>query len=906
MEIHYNEIKSSIKELYSVLKKIKPFESALLEAIDIVVDRINYKDVVNGKSIFQNNHHLKEYLKEELKYQVNIVVDDPGGFGTLFDEKGHIDWYKQTVSSEEIDFRFWRRYKKYLSNIKDWNENVISKLDSITDEILDRIENPKIKNRHFDRRGLVVGHVQSGKTANFMGLINKSIDCGYSVIVVLSGIHDNLRCQTQMRIDEEVIGRDTSSNSEIKKIGVCTLPGEQYINVDTFTTQNDKGDFNSKTLRNIGVQPSPDRPMIFVVKKNASSLKNLIEYFNNATTILNDNFVTQSNNRKIINNLPLLIIDDEADQASPNTNAISNDDGELDPKSINKKIRELLLLFNQRVYIGYTATPFANIFIHHDQDHSVFGQDLFPSSFILAIEPPSNYFGPQKIFGTNDEEFEERTPIHISVLDAAQEDSEFLPLRHKSHDVPNFIPESMKEALKSFILSSAVRIIRGQSKKHNTMLIHCTRYTSIQNAVAEFVEDEFNILKNGIVNNDFDTIQKLKELWDRDYNRISLKFGYSKLDWSTVNSNLKQAVQKIENKPLRINGEAKDLLDYKNKQENGMSVIIIGGDKLSRGLTIEGLTVSYFTRTSSLYDTLMQMGRWFGYRHGYEDLCRIYTTNDLFNWYRHITTAFNLLLSDFNEMLRQRATPVEFGLRVLSHPDMMATNAMKMRYAESVPLAYNGRFTETVTLSNNADIKSNNFKAFQTILNKLLEINENPKNYLWENVNYEIIKHFFETYITSKDSPAANTNRIIEYIENGDNLSILQNWNVALCSLKSSVNGVYQISGLSINPITRSIKRKISNEKLYIKRLGDPGHERLDFKIDTQLTGEELRRTEPRLSTPMLILYPMFIVDKKENIQIDEIHIGFGVSWPYNSRLKNITYDINSVFRELEIDKYDD
>jgi hypothetical protein len=216
------------------------------------------------------------------------------------------------------------------------------------------------------------------------------------------------------------------------------------------------------------------------------------------------------------------------------------------------------------------------------------------------------------------------------------------------------------------------------------MLIHCSRYTSIQNAIAELVEEEFNLIKNGIINNDFDTIQELKILWERDFNRISSNFNYSTLDWSSVQSYLKQAVQKIENKPLRINGEANDLLDYKNKSENGLSVIIIGGDKLSRGLTIEGLTVSYFTRTSSLYDTLMQMGRWFGYRSGYEDLCRIYTTNDLFNWYRHITTAFNLLLSDFNEMLKQRSTPIEFGLRVLSHPDMMATNAMKMRYAETI------------------------------------------------------------------------------------------------------------------------------------------------------------------------------------------------------------------------------
>lgn len=904
--MHYNEIKSTIKDFYSLIRKSMSFEEAIDSSIDRVIEYVDPNQVIHRSLKFNSKDHLKATLKSELQYEVNIgVVDNPGDFASLVDSNGHIEWYKQGLSSGDIRFRFWSRYKKYLTNIKSWDASTIKKLDEITDDILEKIENPKIKNREFDRRGLVVGYVQSGKTANFMGLINKSIDCGYSIIIVLSGMHKNLRSQTQMRIDEEVIGRDTSSDTEIKRIGVCTLPNEQYIHVDTFTTQNDNGDFKISTARNNGVQPSNERPMIFVVKKNASVLGNLIKYFTETANIIGDDFVLQKGNKKIINNLPLMIIDDEADQASPNTNAINNESGELDPKSINRKIRELLNLFNQRVYIGYTATPFANIFIHHDQDHSQYGKDLFPSSFIISIKPPSNYFGPLQIFGNN-EDFDKKTPIHIPVKDASTEDSVFLPLRHGVHDIPNAIPDSMKEAIKSFIISSTIRILRGQEKMHNTMLIHCTRYNDIQNAIANLVNEEFSRLKNGILYNDKLIMNELFNLWQRDYNRISSDLGFTTYNWDDISSVIKQAVQKIENRPYVINGSARDILDYKNKSDIGVSLIAIGGDKLSRGLTIEGLTVSYFTRTSSLYDTLMQMGRWFGYRIGYEDLCRIYTTNDLFNWYRHISTAFEKLLLDFDEMVRIRATPIEFGLRVLSHPDMMATNSLKMRYSETIPLAYKGRFTETISFSNLPDIVKNNNIASENLIHKLIAIGGYSDRLVWKNLDFSIIKEFLENYITSKDSPAANSNRIIEYVDSQINSKLLKKWNVAIISLSGESSNPYLIGSLKINPITRGLKSKIESNKLYIGRLGSPDHEKIDFDFETNLIGADLRKIEPRISTPLFILYPLYITDFDTKIRIDGLHFGFGISWPYNDNLQNSTYDINSVYKELEIEKYDD
>jgi hypothetical protein len=924
MKRHYNFIKSIVKDNYELFKDSMPYNAAMELAMNNVLDPIEFSSIFHPTIIFNSKEDLKTQLRDELQYEVNINQDvQPGEHHILSDNTDHKPWYREKVAADVINFRFWKRYKKYLINIKGWSIDTVSRLDEITDDIIERIEDPIDHNRAFDRRGLVVGYVQSGKTANFTGLINKAIDSGYRVIIILSGMHKNLRSQTQMRIDEEVIGRDTSDRAQVKRIGVTTLPNEGYINVDTFTTQDDAGDFSRSFAQQVGgVQPGSDRPMLFVVKKNVSVLKNLIRYFRECLdTLGSENVLRGENEQSILNNLPLLLIDDEADQASPNTRPPTNDDGELDPTKINQNIRELLNLFNQKAYVGYTATPFANIFIHHEIDHSIYRRDLFPSSFIISMEAPSSYFGPVQIFGLNDDETQRGLPIHIPVFDASQEHSDFLPLRHGMTDVPDHIPESMKEAIKSFVLSSAVRRIRGQGKKHNTMLIHCTRFNDIQNAIARFVEEEFNRLRDGVINNDSDIILEFKSLFERDYLRISKEMKIEMSHWSEVRNELKPAILKMERRPHVINGSAGDILDYKNHESIGLSVILIGGDKLSRGLTLEGLTVSYFTRASSLYDTLMQMGRWFGYRNGFEDLCRIYTTPDLFSWYRHISTAFETLRKEFLEMSRQKSTPMEFGLRVLSHPDMMATNAMKMRHASTMPLTYKGKLTETASLSGEKSILINNYNAVEEFLRRLGKpspLKQHPY-YLWRDISKDQVIDFFEKYISYRGSPASSTKRIVEFIEKqyegSDPNDVLDLWNVALASLIRKSGSTFEIAGLELRPLTRSLKEQFVSDKLYIQRLVDPKDEKIDFGYDTDATSEQLRRLLPRLDRPLLILYPLIIEDVQSSsndenkagkvIHLEKMPFGFAISWPNNERLKQSTYDINTVYRELELANYD-
>jgi hypothetical protein len=704
-----------------------------------------------------------------------------------------------------------------------------------------------------------------------------------------------------MRIDEEVIGRDTSVRAEVKRVGVTTLPGEKYYHVDVFTTQEE--DFNIRIARQAGVQPSSDRPMIFIIKKNVSVLKNLIKYIKESIETLPSEFLVTE--KKIIDNLPLLLIDDEADQASPDTrNTDTNPD--LDPTAINRAIRMLLNLFNQKAYVGYTATPFANIFIKHDKHHDEYGKDLFPSSFVISIEPPSNYFGPLEVFGLNGENGKKGLPVFREVRDASMKDSEFLPLKHKISDVPRFIPDSLKRAIKSFVISSAVRILRGQARHHNTMLIHCTRFNSIQNAISDLVEDYFEKLRDGIVNDDLEMWSDLKIMWQSDYLEVFVAMNSKLIEWEEVSRYIKPAIKKIKRKPLVVNGSAKDILDYKNNESDGLSVIAIGGDKLSRGLTLEGLTVSYFTRASTLYDALMQMGRWFGYRRNYEDLCRIYTTREMYEWYRHISTAFERLREEIMDMIRQGANPEQFGLRVLSHPDMMVTNALKMRNSSRMPLTYRGKITQTISFTK-SDIEYNS-GVTNSFLSALGKPDEVGSNYLWRDIKVDSILDFLRDVRSCKYSPSSSGLRVIEYISNQSSTEVLNQWNVGLISLKREADHqqLRKVGNLQVRPVERGIKGHTWEDRYYIGVLTSPTDERIDFEDQDKIypIGENLRAIAPRLTRPLLLIYPVNLKDGDERVIHTNV-IGYAIVWPDNEALKEITYEVNSVFSELELSAYD-
>lgn len=912
--IHYNEIKANVRSIYETFKKIKPFSDAINDATTLVVSQIPIEEIFHPNITFSSITEISAFLSEELIEEVNLVVDI-GDQHTIFDNKDHIEWYRQKIAEGEISFKFWPRYKKYLNYIKGWATTTVENLDQTTDSIIELFEDPTIKNRPFDRRGLVVGYVQSGKTASFMGVINKAIDSGYKIIIVLAGMHENLRQQTQERIDEEILGRDTSIKAEIKRIGVSTLPGESYYPIDIFTESNydarKNGDFNLK--KSHGTPPTSDRCILFVVKKNKSILKNLIKYFKGWIDTFDEDLVYEEDSIKQFNNIPLLIVDDEADQASVNTKThIDSDGDEVDPTAINECIRELMQLFRQKIYLAYTATPFANIFIHHDFPHSILGKDLFPESFIKTLESPTNYFGPRKVFGLN-ETSEPGLPIDRIIEDAGMKDSDFVPIKHKSDYIPKYIPNSLKEAIDSFIISSAIRWLRGHSKKHNTMLIHCTRYTNTQNEIGVLVKEYVKVLTREIVGKNINTISRLENLYKRDHSITTLKMKGSEHNWKDIKASLPKVVKKLENNCLIINGTVGDILDYKNKKDTGLWVIAIGGDKLSRGLTLDGLTVSYFTRATTLYDTLMQMGRWFGYRHDFEDLCRIYTTKMLYDWYRNISIAFETLRSELIEMERLRLTPKEFGLRIISHPDMMITNSMKMRDSTPLKLNYKGTCTETTTFPNNEKVIESNYLCTQDLIYKLGKPDiENPNKIIWQKVPLEIILGFLNNYQTYKGLPAANSKRIKQYIEAqiSESITDFNYWNVSLVTLDRSQKkeNLISFAGHEIKPINRSIKEKAS-DKLFIKMMTDKIDEAVDLDINPEsLTRKQIRLSPNRFSRPLLMIYVLNILDFETGniLKFDKNIIGFAISWPGSGNSVDLQYYVNTVYQELDLNYYEE
>lgn len=601
--------------------------------------------------------------------------------------------------------------QRYLHKLEDggWPVESVRQLQDSTARILELIDDPQ-RSGPWDWRGLVVGDVQSGKTASYAGVANRAADAGYRIIIVLAGMHKILRLQTQKRFDQDVLGYDTDPkkrqpNQPRIDIGVGTFNGS--LSADSLTMSSLDGDFTLRLAEQTNFSPD-SKPCLFIVKKNATVLKNLNSWV--------ARLPAQSKAA------PVLIIDDEADQASVDTGdqPLLEDgtfDSDYDPKRVNGEIRKLLLKFSRRVYVGYTATPFANIFIHDERAAKDYGPDLFPATFIVSLTPPDDYFGPAAVFGTNDGE----NPGLPLVRPLDQLGERWIPDKHDKTLKPRFngqdvIPPSLERAIDAFLLTCAARAARGQGREHNSMLVHVSRYVDVHAEVHRQVDKYLSETRAMISNGDQEVLQRLKGVWDNDYEGTTREVTQTiygrhigPVTWDQVRAQLADSSDKIQ--LITANGKTKADIDYDAYRETGYSVIAVGGDKLSRGLTLEGLSVSYFLRISRQYDSLLQMGRWFGYRRGFSDLCRLYTTGDMEDWFRYVATAQSELRAQFFEMAMQNATPRQFGLKVAVHNVLEVTALNKQRHAEIHQSSYAGEgkvqtvmFRDRPTIERNADV----------------------------------------------------------------------------------------------------------------------------------------------------------------------------------------------------------
>jgi len=894
----------------------------------------------------------REAVTDELIRRFSLWI---GQDTMLCSDVGHVPWLN---TARRREWRYWQRYREWLE--RKLSFRAVEALDRSSDTILGSLEDPT-RDGPWDRRGLVVGHVQSGKTGNYTGLICKAADAGYKIVIVLAGLHNNLRSQTQMRLDAGFLGFETKPVAdEIRIIGVGEIDGDPAIRPNYATNRSDKGDFNARVAKNLGITPE-QRPWLFVVKKNKTVLDRLYSWIRDHVANTQD----QVTGRRIVTHLPLMLIDDEADHASVDTGEqLFDSDGQPDedhqPTAINRCVRRILHAFTKSAYVGYTATPFANIFIHERGATRNEGPDLFPSAFIINLAAASSYVGPARVFGLKSGDERGRgLPLVRPIADPTSHDGQggWIPQNHKNWHQPLYngqdvMPPSLAGAIDAFILACAIRCQRGQANEHSSMLIHVTRFTAVQRAVHHQVEEYVHHMRQRLLRRiDHEPIlDRLRTLWEADFQPTAAQIRTADPDlgipsdakWEDIMGVLPDVLHDVQVKI--INGTAKDALDYADSQETGLKVIAIGGDKLARGFTLEGLCVSYFLRASRMYDTLMQMGRWFGYRPGYLDLCRLYTTPELLEWFGHITDAAEELREEFDLMAASGSTPREYGLKVQSHSILMVTSRLKMRTARNLMLSFSGQLLETVALYRAPEILKRNFEALSTLVSRLPTPQVNPervrngsrsqwRGYLWEGVPASDVADFLAAHRTHPEAYRVNSALLAEFIRSMVAVGELTHWTIALIG-GGQGRDLAIARDITVKMLQRS--RESGNENRYsIRRLMSPRDEAIDldeagWNAALTATREAWRADPARLKTGkepdapsgpavrkirgfgaegiaahpdrgVLALYALDPLKAYADFPEDTPPIvAFGVSFPGSNSGLKVEYKVNNVLWEQE------
>ena len=661
----------------------------------------------------------EEELREYLYREVSFSSSDAASMLCSDERKGRDkEWWNKFKEENGGSGKYWNRYKAYLSGTKKWSQKTIEKsINEPTDFIMNCLANPN-SGVHENSYGEVFGYVQSGKTANYIGLINKAVDAGYKIIIVLAGMHNNLRSQTQMRIDEEVLGFETSIDYLKKKkdqgpaIGVGTMGFQMDKSLEPLTSRDERGDF---TKSRANVSRVYDQPKIFVVKKNTKVLQYVFDNLSKNHAVAENSDGTK--------NFPcqysLLLIDDEADQASLNnkykTDKSGNISDESDVSKTNELIRRILGLFLCYSYVGYTATPYANVFIPPNIDDSELGNDLFPKDFIVCLPKPTGYVGAMEFFGEDDES--EIMPLRRRITTDLED---FIDVKTKQIIAP--IPEELKEAILNFIIIIAARNVRGQILEPNSMLIHINRFVDVQRVLKSAISNYYDEIASYINGGDTEIFDIMHDIWETDFvpKTKKMQCDFSSYmedikcsDWCDIETEIRRLVSNHQIKVMEINGKSDDVLCYKEYKDDKrqLNVIAIGGDKLSRGLTLEGLTVSFFMRSSMMYDTLMQMGRWFGFRPKYTDLCRLFVPDELFRWFMVVSFATENLRNQIQYMNEYNRTPMDFGLRIASHPEMLISSRAKIKTGRECTLTFSNSVSQTRSIDININTYDNNFDA---------------------------------------------------------------------------------------------------------------------------------------------------------------------------------------------------
>ena len=839
-------------------------------------------------------------LSDEQKAEVKATLESSFNItqGTGYSVKSdYAPWLQEHKS--EIDFYYWNRLRDYLLGEEILPPNVLSRLDSLSEEILDYCGNPDDAST-WSRRGMVMGHVQSGKTTNYTALICKAADAGYRIIILLAGLTNSLRAQTQQRLDETFIGRKSVFRPDVVDQGLNILNYAMQRRIPFFGTTRDS-DFKRSIALNYGVTlASTKEPTIFITKKHKGTLENLRDWIRD-----------QNQGGRVPE--PLLLIDDEADNASINTSRVPTRS-----TAINTVIREILQLFERSSYVGYTATPFANIFIDPDSDDEMLGDELFPRNFIKALDPPTNYIGAHRLF---DEDGDLRDNMVREIDDYA----ESLPLVQpaaRKYDYPvGGVPPSLREAIRVYLLTVAIRHLRGDGKKHCSMMINVSRFNDVQANIEGEVYAYLEKLKDSVAVNararGEPTDRRIIEL-RADFQREFADLGISADD---VVSALHQAISPLKVVTVNMRGGK---LDYEQNRRNGLHVIAIGGLALSRGLTLEGLTVSYIIRNASASDTLMQMARWFGYRDGYEDICRLYLPEASLDHYDQIHIAIEELGGEIRLMAELGQTPEDFGLKVRQSPTgIRITAANKMRSASEFRLAqdYSGRHIEGHAIFNDESLNARHRELVREFMLSLGEPAITGGGVCWSQVPGRSVAALIRKFnlppvVTDMAKISSDRSLLDDYM--ADRVSReLGTWDVYVPGPLSGrrTDDHWFLGDRVLNLRLRSrgeVNRRAFRINGSKNRVADPADAEFGLSVE-QKTGANQMAAERNIKgdrkfclvreRPLLILHLLTLGDKRDKgVELVDPVVTLSVCLPRTALAPvERTYQVNQVFREAQL-----
>ncbi|MER8028505.1 Z1 domain-containing protein [Streptomyces bauhiniae] len=692
------------------------------------------------------------------------------------------------------------------------DDPAIRSLDESSTRVVSLLNHPKESS--FSTRGLVVGYVQSGKTTNFTSVMAKAADRGYKLFIVLAGIHNGLRRQTQARLAQQLVEPNPSLWSQLTMVEKDFTP---HANPASYFGKSNK------------------THVLCVVKKNATVLRKLARWLEEASDYLQD--------------CPALIIDDEADQATVAT------------KSINPLILDIMSNLPRSAYVGYTASPFANLLI----DPSA--KDLYPRDFVVNLPKPVGHFGTEVLFGRYalDGEDPEQVDDGYDMIRSVPVDDVARVRPESRADIEGFEPDitdTLRRSIEYFWLVTAARRVRRRGNPHSTMLIHTSVNTAVHNSFKRPLEHLLRRTAESL--DDLDVRSRLRDLWNEETTRVPAEeLGEKKVEFDELEPELPGVLRNC--RIIMDNSSSEDRLDY----ENGPVVAIaVGGNTLSRGLTLEGLSVSYFVRAVSAYDTLLQMGRWFGFRNGYADLPRIWMTDELAEWFRHLATVETEMRRDIDTYMTEAETPLTFAVRLRTHPALRVTAAAKMRDAVTAASSYGGKRVQTHYFRTDAEWLRGNITAARDLVAAAtqnavrIEERQSQGRYVFRDVPHDVVTDFLSAYKFHEKSPENDADLITGYIRKRVKAAdSLRRWNVAIVG--NPAGEQFSLTDkVSVGLSTRARLAVTTTDPHFadIKTLMSRRDAAVDLDGDTaKLTEQQIMDLRHALlpDTGLLVLYPI-------------------------------------------------